>query len=65
MRRLAPTPEIRAAIEQAVPLRRFARISEIAEAALFLCSPAAEYITGVVLPVDGGSGLSGGRFLGQ
>ena len=65
MRRLAPTPEARAAVEQAVPLRRFAQISEIAEAALFLCSPAAEYITGVVLPVDGGSGLSGGRFLGQ
>jgi NAD(P)-dependent dehydrogenase (short-subunit alcohol dehydrogenase family) len=65
MRRLAPTPEIRTAIEQAVPLRRFAEIGEIAEAALFLSSPAARYITGVVLPVDGGSALIGGRFLGQ
>jgi NAD(P)-dependent dehydrogenase (short-subunit alcohol dehydrogenase family) len=65
MRRLAPTPEIRAAIENAVPLRRFAQISEIAEAALFLASPSAAYITGIVLPVDGGSGLLGSRFLGQ
>lgn len=64
MRRLAPTPEIRAAIEQAVPLRRFAQINEIAEAALFLASPAAAYITGIVLPVDGGAGLIGGRLLG-
>ncbi|MCE7031288.1 SDR family oxidoreductase [Lysobacter sp. GX 14042] len=37
-----------------VPLRRFARPEETAAAVAFLCSPAAAYISGVNLPVDGG-----------
>lgn len=37
-----------------VPLGRFAAPQEIAEAVAFLCSPAAAYITGINLPVDGG-----------
>ncbi|WP_321478010.1 SDR family oxidoreductase [uncultured Paludibaculum sp.] len=61
MRRLMPTPEARATTMGAVPLGRFAEINEIAEAALFLASPAAAYITGAVLPVDGGISLSSGR----
>jgi NAD(P)-dependent dehydrogenase (short-subunit alcohol dehydrogenase family) len=42
-----------------VPLGRMGTVDDIARAALFLCSPAAEWITGVVLNVDGGSGLAG------
>lgn len=38
-----------------IPLRRFATTDEFANAAVFLCSPAAGYITGVALPVDGGA----------
>lgn len=38
----------------AVPLRRIGRPEEVAEAALFLVSEKADYITNVILPVDGG-----------
>lgn len=36
------------------PLARWAQPDDIAGAAVFLCSPAARFITGAVLPVDGG-----------
>lgn len=37
-----------------VPLRRIAEPEEVAEAAIWLCSPAASYVTGAVLSADGG-----------
>ena len=39
---------------QAVPLRRLGEAHEIGAAIAFLCSPAAAYISGINLPVDGG-----------
>jgi 3-oxoacyl-[acyl-carrier protein] reductase len=41
-------------MESEIPMRRFADPSEIAAAVAFLCSPAAAYITGINVPVDGG-----------
>jgi len=43
-----------AAIVARTPLGRWGQPEDIAGAALFLCSPAAAFITGAVLPVDGG-----------
>lgn len=48
------TDERRSAILASVPLRRYGAVEEVAEAVRFLASDAAAYITGVVLPVDGG-----------
>ncbi|MGH8234834.1 MAG: SDR family oxidoreductase [Rhodanobacteraceae bacterium] len=42
------------AMEAEIPMQRFADPSEIAAAVAFLASPAAGYITGINLPVDGG-----------
>ena len=41
-----------------VPLRRFGEVSEIAATVSFLASESAGYITGAIIPVDGGLGIS-------
>jgi len=46
--------ELRTEMMMEIPMQRFAEASEIANAVAFLCSPAAAYITGINLPVDGG-----------
>jgi len=48
MARLAPTEEVRDRITGEIPLRRFGRAKEIAEAVLFLAGPAAQFVTGAV-----------------
>ncbi|CAN5216118.1 2,4-dienoyl-CoA reductase [soil metagenome] len=50
-------------IEKNVPLGRLASVDEIAELALFLCSPKASYITGDVMTADGGAWLKSKSFL--
>lgn len=46
-----------AELAAAVPLGRFGTTDEVAAAVTFLASPEAAYITGAVLPVDGGLGM--------
>jgi len=47
-------PEARAALLKQIPLASLGQPGDVAEAALFFASPAARYITGQVLAVDGG-----------
>lgn len=61
IRRLAPTPEALQKMTVSVPLQRMGSVEEIADMALFLASPHAAFVTGAIIPVDGGSSLAGGR----
>lgn len=54
MERLAPTPEAKARSAQSVPLGRMGTVDDIADVCLFLASDAARYVSGAVIPVDGG-----------
>ncbi|HYC45829.1 MAG TPA: SDR family oxidoreductase [Burkholderiales bacterium] len=54
MLRMYPTEEKRIAFTREVPIARFGEPRELADLAIFLCSPRASYITGTVIPVDGG-----------
>ena len=51
------TPTSRADYEKRTPMGRIAKPEEVAAAATWLCSDAASYVTGAVLPVDGGMTL--------
>ena len=55
IQRLHPSEEDRRRFAQEnIPARRFGEPDELAVLAVFLCSPRAGYITGTVIPVDGG-----------
>ena len=60
MARLAPDEKSRSMVASSVPLGRMGIPQDIANAALFLVSDAASYVTGVILPVDGGQNMLGG-----
>ncbi|MEN9717137.1 MAG: hypothetical protein RIQ99_15 [Pseudomonadota bacterium] len=53
------------AMHRLIPLGREGVDTECGDAAVFLCSPLASYITGVLLPVDGGTWAAGGWVRGR
>jgi NAD(P)-dependent dehydrogenase (short-subunit alcohol dehydrogenase family) len=63
--RLFPDPAIHEGIRRTIPLRRFATLEEVANAASYLLSDYASYITGEALVIDGGQWLSGADYWGR
>ena len=53
-RLVAPNPELLASFLRMIPMGRVSTPEEIAEAALWLCSDASSFVTGIAMPVDGG-----------
>lgn len=54
VREVLTDDDLRRGMEAMAPMHRFGQPQEIAEAALWLCSPEASFVTGTALPVDGG-----------
>jgi NAD(P)-dependent dehydrogenase (short-subunit alcohol dehydrogenase family) len=63
--RLFPDPTVEEGIKHTVPLRRFANLEEIANAATYLLSDYASYVTGESFVIDGGQWLSGADYWGR
>ena len=54
---LSGDPERSQKIINRTPMKKFGVVEDIGWAATYLCSPAAKFVTGVVLPVDGGASI--------
>lgn len=65
VRRLSASPEALEKIAARVPLQRLGTLDDVAQMALFLASPQASYVSGAIIPVDGGYALRGGRDMGE
>jgi NAD(P)-dependent dehydrogenase (short-subunit alcohol dehydrogenase family) len=61
-KRLFPDPMIMEGIRKTIPLRRFANLEEIANAAVYILSDFASYMTGENFVIDGGQWLSGADY---
>jgi len=61
MARLAPTEAAREKVVKSVPLRRMGTPDDIAQVCLFLASDSARYVSGAIIPVDGGWLASGAK----
>lgn len=63
--RLWPSDALEERVRRAIPLGRFATLQEVADAALYLLSDHASYVTGEVLTLDGGGWLGRGVLAGE
>jgi NAD(P)-dependent dehydrogenase (short-subunit alcohol dehydrogenase family) len=61
MTRVLHTPQFRKSYTDAIPMNRYGTPEEIAAAVSYLASDGAAYVTGIVIPVDGGFLASGAR----
>jgi meso-butanediol dehydrogenase / (S,S)-butanediol dehydrogenase / diacetyl reductase len=59
---LVGLPDAHDAMRRRIPLQRWGRPEELAEVIWFLTSPAASFITGATIPVDGGLSANAGHF---
>jgi NAD(P)-dependent dehydrogenase (short-subunit alcohol dehydrogenase family) len=64
-KRLFPDPAIMEGIRKTIPLRRFGTLEEVANAASYLLSDYASYVTGEQFVIDGGQWLSGADYWGR
>lgn len=63
MKRLAPTPELMKMSMDSVPMKRLGKPEDLGNAAVFLASPLASYLSGAIIPVDGAWSLGGASAL--
>jgi NAD(P)-dependent dehydrogenase (short-subunit alcohol dehydrogenase family) len=63
--RLFPDPAVHEGIRRTIPLRRFGTLEEVANAAAYLLSDYASYVTGEAMVIDGGQWLSGADYWGR
>ena len=61
-KRLFPDEKVEEGIRRTIPLRRFANLTEVAQASSYLLSDYASYVTGEALVIDGGQWLSGADY---
>jgi NAD(P)-dependent dehydrogenase (short-subunit alcohol dehydrogenase family) len=51
---IAEAPEMKAVMEQMEPVGRFGKPEEVAASVTWLCQPESAFVTGIIVPVDGG-----------